>query len=55
MSDELNSRVRADFSRARFKSFLNQILSVLSGQPTQLLSYDDVKEKLTSAVPSIVG
>jgi hypothetical protein len=55
MSEELNSRVRADFSRARFKSFVNQILSVLSGQPTKLLSYDDVKEKLRIGGPVYRG
>jgi hypothetical protein len=55
MSDELNSRVRADFSRARFKSFINQVFSVLSGRPTQLLSYDDVKEKLHIGGPIYRG
>ena len=46
MSDELSARARADFSRARFKSFLNRAWATLSGQPTTLLSYDDIKEKL---------
>ena len=55
MSEELNSRVRADFSRARFKSFINQVFAVLSGQPTQLLSYDDVKEKLHIGGPIYRG
>ncbi len=55
MSEELNSRVRADFSRARFKSFINQIFSVLSGQPTKLLSYDEVKEKLHIGGPIYRG
>jgi hypothetical protein len=55
MSEVLNSRVRADFSRARFKAFVNQILSVLSGQPTKLLSYDDVKEKLHIGGPVYRG
>ncbi len=55
MSDELNSRVRADFSRARFKSFINQVFSILSGQPTKLLSYDDVKEKLHIGGPIYRG
>jgi len=55
MSDELNSRVRADFSRARFKSFINQVFSILSGQPTKLLSYDDVKEKLRIGGPIYRG
>ena len=55
MSDELNSRVRADFNKARFKSFINQALSVLSGQPTKLLSYDEVKERLHIGGPIYRG
>lgn len=55
MSDELNSRVRADFSRARFRAFLNRISSLVSGQPTQLLSYDEIKEKLHVGGPIYRG
>ena len=55
MSDELNSRVRADFSKARFKSFINQVVSILSGQPTTLLSYDEVKENLHIGGPIYRG
>jgi hypothetical protein len=55
MSNELNSRVRADFSRARFKSFINQVFSVLSGRPANLLSYDEVKEKLHIGGPIYRG
>jgi hypothetical protein len=55
MSTELNSRVRSDFSKARFKAFINQALSVLSGQPTKLLSYDEVKEKLHIGGPIYRG
>ncbi len=56
MSDELNSRVRADFSKARFKSFINQAMAVLSGQrPTTLLSYDEIKEKLRIGGPIYRG
>ena len=56
MSDELNSRVRADISKARFKSFINQAIAVLKGQrPTTLLSYDDVKEKLHIGGPIYRG
>jgi hypothetical protein len=56
MSDELSSRVRADFSKARFKSFLNQTIAVLSGQsPATLLSYDEVKEKLHIGGPIYRG
>lgn len=56
MSDELASRVRADFSKARFKSFINQAVAVLSGQrPTTLLSYDEIKEKLHIGGPIYRG
>jgi hypothetical protein len=55
MSDELESRVQADFSRARFKAFLNRARSLLSGQPTSLLSYDEVKEKLRIGGPIYRG
>jgi hypothetical protein len=55
MSDELTSRVRADFSRARFKAFLNRIRSLVSGQPTTLLSYDEIKEKLHIGGPIYRG
>ena len=56
MSDELSSRARADFSRARRKAFFKEILSVLSGQrAATLLSYDDVKEKLHIGGPIYRG
>jgi len=55
MSDELTSRVRADFSRARFKAFLNRAWSVVSGQPTTLLSYAEIKERLHIGGPIYRG
>ena len=55
MSDVLNERVHSDFSRARFKAFLNRIRSVVSGQPTTLLSYDDVKSALHVGGPIYRG
>jgi hypothetical protein len=55
MTDELHSRVRADFSKARLKSFINQVISSFSGKPTNLLSYDDVKEKLHIGGPIYRG
>lgn len=55
MSDEIDSRVRSDFGRARFKSFINQVFSVLSGQRNNLLSYDDIKEKLRIGGPIYRG
>lgn len=55
MSDEIDSRVRSDFGRVRFKSFINQVFSVLSGQRNNLLSYDDIKEKLRIGGPIYRG
>jgi hypothetical protein len=55
MDDHIHSRVRADFSKARFKSFINQVISSFSGKPTNLLSYDDVKEKLHIGGPIYRG
>ena len=55
MSDELTSRVHADFSRARFKAFLNRALATLSRQPTTLLSYDEIKQSLHIGGPIYRG
>jgi hypothetical protein len=55
MSNELASRVHADFSRARFKAFLNRAFAALSGQPTTLLSYDEVKQSLHIGGPIYRG
>lgn len=66
MLDDITGRTRADFAHARFKAFWNNIFSILGHQPTRLLSYDDVKEKLhiggpiyrgirTVAVKNIIG
>ena len=55
MTDELNSRVRSDYSRARFKAFRNGIWAALRGKPNRLLSYDEVKEKLHIGGPIYRG
>lgn len=56
MSDIHHERARADFSRARFKSFINQVFSVVSGKHTAtLLSYDEIKEKLRIGGPIYRG
>lgn len=55
MSDELAFRVKDDFSRARFKAFLNGVQAALTGQPATLLSYDQVKEKLRIGGPVYRG
>lgn len=53
--NEFNERARADFSRVRFKAFVNSIWSLIQGQPNQLLSYDDIKEKLRVGGPIYRG
>jgi hypothetical protein len=55
MPDQLSERVRSDFSRARFKAFLNKVWGTISGRPTNLLSYDDIKEKLHIGGPIYRG
>ncbi len=55
MSDELESRVKDDFSHARLKAFLNGIQAALTGRPGTLLSYDEVKEKLRIGGPIYRG
>ncbi len=55
MPDAIAERVRSDFSRVRLKAFLNRIRSVVSGQPTTLLSYDEVKSALHIGGPIYRG
>lgn len=55
MEDAFNEQSRADFQRARFKAFMNRVWATLSGQPSTLLSYDDVKEKLHIGGPIYRG
>ncbi|HEX5810255.1 MAG TPA: hypothetical protein VFY25_16410 [Anaerolineales bacterium] len=55
MSDYISDQARADFQRARFKAFINRVWGTLSGQPTTLLSYDEIKEKLRIGGPIYRG
>jgi hypothetical protein len=55
MLDDLASRVKADFARARFKAFLNRMRGLMGGVPRTLLSYDEVKEKLRIGGPIYRG
>jgi hypothetical protein len=55
MLDDLAFRTKTDFAHARFKAFLNRVRSILGGQPTKLLSYDEVKEKLRIGGPIYRG
>lgn len=53
--DIFGEQARSDFQRARFKAFLNQVWGALSGQPSSLLSYDEIKEKLHVGGPIYRG
>jgi hypothetical protein len=53
--EQFSQQARADFQRARLKAFVNQLWGTLSGQPTKLLSYDEVKEKLRIGGPIYRG
>jgi hypothetical protein len=55
MPDPINEQARADFQRARFKAFVNRVWGALSGQPSTLLSYDEIKEKLHIGGPIYRG
>lgn len=55
MSDHISEQARADFQRARFKAFINRVWGALSGQPSTLLSYDEIKEKLHIGGPIYRG
>jgi hypothetical protein len=55
MSEQLFEQARNDFQRARFKAFIHRVLGALSGQPSTLLSYDEIKEKLRIGGPIYRG
>ncbi|MBI3241428.1 MAG: transcriptional regulator [Chloroflexi bacterium] len=57
MSDELNitPQDRADFGAARLKAFFRDILAFLRGQRNDLLSYNDMREKLKIGGPIYRG
>ena len=54
-SEQFSEKARADFQRARFKAFINRVWATLSGRPTTLLSYDEIKEKLRIGGPIYRG
>jgi len=51
----ISDQARADFQRVRFKAFMNRVWATISGQPTSLLSYDEIKEKLHIGGPIYRG
>lgn len=52
---QIDPRATLDFRQARFKAFLNRIVAFLSGRPTRLLSYEEVREKLHIGGPLYRG
>jgi hypothetical protein len=55
MTDPISEQARADFQRSLFKAFTNRVWATLSGKPTTLLSYDEIKEKLHIGGPIYRG
>jgi hypothetical protein len=55
MLDRLMRRAENDFSAVRWKAFLNRIHSIVSGQPRELLSYEEVKNSLHIGGPIYRG
>jgi hypothetical protein len=55
MFESFAEQAKADFQRARFKAFLHRVWDALSGQRTNLLSYDEIKEKLRIGGPIYRG
>ena len=55
IQDSISEMARSDFQSARFQAFLNRLWATLSGQPSTLLSYDEIKEKLHIGGPIYRG
>lgn len=55
MSDDFGWRTRADFASARARAFLRGALAFLTGRPTGLLVFTEVKEKLRLGGPIYRG
>ncbi len=53
--ENIDVRSRADFSFARLKAFFSDLIAFLRHQPNNLLSFDEVKEKLRIAGPIYRG
>ena len=51
----LDFRAHADFTAARAKAFFRSLLAFLTGQPNELLAFDQVKEKLHVGGPIYRG
>jgi hypothetical protein len=52
---DATGRALADYGRARAKAFLNGVMAYIRGRPNDLLSFDEVKEKLRIGGPIYRG
>lgn len=55
MEPQIQPQDRADFGSARLRAFFRNVLAFVRGQRNQLLSYDDVREKLRIGGPIYRG
>lgn len=55
MDDSIAAQDRADYGAARLKAFFRSVLAFLLGQRNDLLSYDEVREKLRVGGPIYRG
>ncbi len=55
MENQIQPQDRADFGAARLKAFFRSVLAFVRGQRNQLLSYNDVREKLRIGGPIYRG
>ena len=55
MPDDYSNITQSDFSRARWKAFFGNVLAALKGEKNNLLSYDEIKEKLHIGGPIYRG
>ena len=55
MLDRQTRLAETDFNLARLKAFLNRIRAIVSGQPRELLSYEEVKKSLHIGGPNYQG
>lgn len=55
MLPDFEARAMADYGRARARAFFNKLLAYIRGRPNDLLSFDEVKEKLRIGGPIYRG
>jgi hypothetical protein len=43
--NDISARARSEFQHVRFRAMLNRIWGIVAGQPTGLLSFDEIRKK----------